>query len=160
MLDCYFMARLKNSTIQIFCLVFLNTAARARLFPAEIIYMVAKVVGQHDQNQGVMDSALSAPNRKNFLHPMQWGEIWGWGQAKENPQPGVFFPVWKGVVQKSLFLMNFSSSQSVDSDGRISTPRGTAPSHSAWANSFTGERKGIPVKQRFQIAQEKNLCHF
>lgn len=91
--------------------------------------------------------ALSAPHRKNYLHPMQWGEIWGLRSGKGKYPARCFLPCSaRSQTKKSLLLscINFSSLQSVDKDARISTQCGTQSSpHSL------GREKG------FQLSQEK-----
>lgn len=156
---------LKIERFQFLCLVFLNTAARVGFFPDEIIYIVAEVFCQHNQNQGVMDPALSAPHRKNYLHPTQRGEIWGWGQAREDPQAGVFSPVWKESCKNpcswaASIFHQFLVTTGCGQGRQEQPPGGTEPSHSGWATPFIRERKGISVKHRFQIAHDKILCHF
>lgn len=71
----------------------------------------------------------------------------GLGLERENTQPCVFLPVQKGVMQKPLLqrCTNFSPSQSVDRDARISTAWGTE-SRPLWVGTprAFGREKGFP----------------
>lgn len=87
-------------------------------------------------------------------------------RSGKGESPGRWFPpCLKGTMQKPLLMscINFSSifhHHRCGQGWQEQHPHGTEPSHPGWATSFIRERKGISVKQRFQIAHEKKLCHF
>lgn len=87
MLDCYFIARLKNGTIQFFFgFVFLNTAAWVRFSPDEITYMVAEMI----KTKGWWILPCQ-PHTGKIFTPLHEVRCRGWCLAGENAQPGVLF---------------------------------------------------------------------